>query len=409
MARILTRLEFYDLVWSQPMTHLAKEFALSDAALHKICKKHHIPKPPMGWWTKKALGHALVTPPCPPAKPGTPERITIAAGVLAREPALVAEARERARIAASADGDAGEAIPRPVVVHTLAKLRKGKPLGLGTVSANGAGVVKAEVAPASIDRLGLVLNRLVAAAAAQGFELVAKDAAAHFSNGADTLDFSISEGADRVKHVATEEELAKQAAWQAKQDRYFKTDPWRAMSFDRPVIPEWDYRPSGRLSIEFERVYVWGGYSPRRSFRDAKVQRLEKMASDIAVGMAVLFAAKAAERERRAAEQARADEARRRRELEARAKHIEERRGAAVGAILSELHDLERLRVQLELLERQVEEAPTARVLAFLAWSREHLAAREARLLPSSLEARFEAEQLFGDTDDFGFRPNLYG
>jgi len=408
-VQVLTRSEFYDLVWSKPMTHLAKEFALSDAALHKICKKHDIPKPPMGWWTRKALGHELVTPPCPSARPGTPERITIAAGVLAREPALVAEARERARIAASGDGDAEEAVPHPVVERTLAKLRKGKPLGLGTVSANGAGVVKADVAPPSIERLGLVLNRLVAAAAAQGFELVAKDAAAHFSNGADTLDFSISEGTDRVKHVATEEELAKRAAWQAKQDRYFKDDPWRAMSFDRPVIPEWDYRPSGRLSIEFERVCVWGGDSPRRSFRDAKVQRLEKMASDIAVGMAVLFAAKAAERERRAAEQVRADEARRRRELEARAKHIEERRGAAVGAILSELHDLERLRVQLALLERQMEEAPTPRVSAFLAWSREHLAAREARLLPSSLEARFEAEQLFGDTDDHGFRPNWYG
>lgn len=279
--------------------------------------------------------------------------------MLAREPALVAEARERARIAASADGDVEEAIPHPVAAHTLAKLRKSKPLGLGTVSANGVGVIKAEVSPASIDRLGLVLNRVVAAAAAQGFELVAKDAQAHFTNGADTLDFSISERTDRVKHGATEQELAKRAAWQAKQDRYLKTDPWSAMSFDWPIIPEWDYRPSGRLSIEFERVYVWGGDSPRRSFRDAKVQRLERMASDIAVGMAVLFAAKAAERERRAAEQVRADEARRRRELEARAKHIEERRGAAVGAILSELHDLKRLRVQLALLERQMEEAPT--------------------------------------------------
>jgi hypothetical protein len=32
--------------------------------------------------------------------------------------------------------------------------------------------------------------------------------------------------------------------------------------------------------------------SPRRSFKDAKVQRIENMASDIAVGIAVLAAAK---------------------------------------------------------------------------------------------------------------------
>lgn len=29
------REEFYDLAWSKPMTQLAKEFALSDVALHK--------------------------------------------------------------------------------------------------------------------------------------------------------------------------------------------------------------------------------------------------------------------------------------------------------------------------------------------------------------------------------------
>ena len=38
------------------MTQLAKEFAISDVALHKICKKHNIPNPPPGWWAKKAAG-----------------------------------------------------------------------------------------------------------------------------------------------------------------------------------------------------------------------------------------------------------------------------------------------------------------------------------------------------------------
>jgi hypothetical protein len=43
VARIFTREEFYELVWSKPMTHLATEFAISDVALHKICRKHGIP------------------------------------------------------------------------------------------------------------------------------------------------------------------------------------------------------------------------------------------------------------------------------------------------------------------------------------------------------------------------------
>jgi hypothetical protein len=78
------------------------------------------------------------------------------------------------------------------------------------------------------------------------------------------------------------------------------------------------YHPIGQLSFEFEQVYVFRGSAPRRSFRDAKVQRLENMASDIAVGLAVLAAAKTEERLRREVEQRRIEEERRRRELAVR-------------------------------------------------------------------------------------------
>ncbi len=49
MSQRFTREEFYDLVWTKPLTHLAKDFRLSDVALHKICRKHDIPNPPLGW------------------------------------------------------------------------------------------------------------------------------------------------------------------------------------------------------------------------------------------------------------------------------------------------------------------------------------------------------------------------
>ena len=56
MAHSFSRREFYELVWSKPMTHLAKELGVSDVALHKVCRKHAIPNPPAGWWAKKAAG-----------------------------------------------------------------------------------------------------------------------------------------------------------------------------------------------------------------------------------------------------------------------------------------------------------------------------------------------------------------
>lgn len=87
--------------WSKPMTHLAKEFALSDVALHKICKKHGIPNPPLGWWAKKAAGKAVKRTPLPRAKAGDAASISIAGGELRAEPDLIVAARENARILAA--------------------------------------------------------------------------------------------------------------------------------------------------------------------------------------------------------------------------------------------------------------------------------------------------------------------
>lgn len=93
------------LVWSKPLTHLAKEFAISDVALHKICKRHSIPNPPLGWWAKMAAGKKVKQIPLPEAKPGTADRITIAGADLSRESSTLATAREQARVLASAGGD----------------------------------------------------------------------------------------------------------------------------------------------------------------------------------------------------------------------------------------------------------------------------------------------------------------
>lgn len=201
MSRVFTRAEFYDLVWSKPMTHLAKEFALSDVALHKICKKHDIPNPPLGWWAKKVAGKAVKQTPLPKAKAGTSDKITIAAGELRPEPELIAAARENARLLASSiDGDA--ALPaNSIVDRTIAQLRKAKPSSTnGLVTVEGLNVIKVSIAPASIDRLELALGRIAAAAEALGIKLVRGEKSASFQCEGETIGFSISEGVRREKH-----------------------------------------------------------------------------------------------------------------------------------------------------------------------------------------------------------------
>lgn len=89
-------------------------------------------------------------------------------------------------------------------------------------------------------------------------------------------------------------------------------------------------------------------------------------------------------------------------------KHIEDRRTAGLGAILTELDKLDRLRRLLLMLNAEVSTEPPPRLLAFLAWAKEHLAKREARLSAQALEGRFAAEHLFGDDDDHAFTPSKW-
>lgn len=72
----LTREQLYALVWDRPMTKLAKEFDLSDVALHKICRKHDIPTPSLGCWAKKAHGKRVTNTPLP-KRQGASDQSTI--------------------------------------------------------------------------------------------------------------------------------------------------------------------------------------------------------------------------------------------------------------------------------------------------------------------------------------------
>jgi len=55
-TRTFSRKEFYEFVWSQPATKLAKELGCSDVMIGKVCKAFDIPKPYPGYWAKLGNG-----------------------------------------------------------------------------------------------------------------------------------------------------------------------------------------------------------------------------------------------------------------------------------------------------------------------------------------------------------------
>jgi hypothetical protein len=59
----LTRDQLYELVWSEPMQHIAKDYGVSDRAMAKLCARNQVPVPPRGYWAKKHSGYKVGRPP----------------------------------------------------------------------------------------------------------------------------------------------------------------------------------------------------------------------------------------------------------------------------------------------------------------------------------------------------------
>lgn len=55
-TRTFSREKFYEFVWSQPATKLAKELGCSDVMIGKVCEAFDIPKPYPGYWVKLGNG-----------------------------------------------------------------------------------------------------------------------------------------------------------------------------------------------------------------------------------------------------------------------------------------------------------------------------------------------------------------
>ena len=69
MATTLSRQEFYDLVWSEPISKLAKRFELSNVAVAKRVKAANIPVPERGYGRRSPSAERRVVLNSRPARP----------------------------------------------------------------------------------------------------------------------------------------------------------------------------------------------------------------------------------------------------------------------------------------------------------------------------------------------------
>lgn len=118
MGYLFTRQQLYELVWSGPMTTLAKRLTISGVGLAKACRRGDIPVPPRGYWARLAAGQRVARTPLPRRAPGASDRVTVGAG---RPQAFQPERDERQHGNEAAGDSLKEELPPtpPVYDETL--------------------------------------------------------------------------------------------------------------------------------------------------------------------------------------------------------------------------------------------------------------------------------------------------
>jgi len=391
----MTRQELYELVWSKPMTHIAKDYRMSDVAIRKHCVKHGVPTPPVGYWTKVAHGKPVRKTALRLKKRAGDERVYLTvrnieprsaeSGLAAQE----AESKREQLEAALEVPDALPAKPQTVIRSIRTALRRTKADDSGFLLLEEAGLPEICVARASVDRALRILQVLFMVAEQEGHEIRRDEHGFYWVPQGERFLLRVYEIQDRKPHEPTAKELKEQA----------REDEWRARylnsySSSRKVYRTWDHYPSGRLTIALRDTnsYGWREHALSKRWRDRKSNALEGRLADIFTWLepaAVMAREKRLEIEER--QRLEAEEAERLRQLRERREHA-----GKLEKYLVELVDTHARITQLgELINFLEEQGSIANILI-------DQFAGEARAYKRVLERRLSDKEISNHLEELG-------
>ncbi len=273
-AIFLKREELYKMVWSEPVSKLARGYGLSDRGLGKICKRLEIPVPGRGYWQMKKKGLKMPVPPLRPTKKlnatgayinrtSNPQR----EGKEDNETCdlITAEKMPENKITVPPSLDS----PHSLIAMTQRSLMGAKADDRGLKQPRARGCLDVHVGPDSIDRAMLIMDTLVKALESRGFDIsVAKEPP--FSTSVSVMDeiipFALNEDLNRTEKKLT-----------AAQRKEKEEHPWM---YSRQ---EYDYSPNGELSL---RIKNDSYLNTRKKWSDGKRQKLEDCLNSFVGGLA---------------------------------------------------------------------------------------------------------------------------
>lgn len=319
--KVFLREELYERVWTTPVHRLAKEFGYSDVGLAKLCRKHEIPTPEVGYWQKLQAGHKPPRIALPAIEQPSPYRIELTI----RERTVdqkMSERREVPVISVISESP----VSHPVVVR-LERLFKNAKKDEKTLLVPRTGAAPhLTVTEGTFPRALQILDALF-----QSFEqhnvqvLWPKDDKANLTlmHESETIGFCLSEILECRPHMASKEETERK-----------KRDYWWS-------APKWDYQPTGLLRIS---LLCGETTSTRKTWSEGKKRRIEECLGGVIVGIGVLVEAiKKVKADRQRWHEEYEARQKRQREEEERAREFS-RRGDVISKAAQALHQSQLVR-----------------------------------------------------------------
>lgn len=326
------RMALYNEVWTKPVTEVAKQYGVSDVAIHKVCKALNVPTPPPGYWARVKAGAKLARTPLPNCKDKnvvfgarTYEGEKLKDNEALQHPLQFMSDTERELVLQAAQeirmSDENASLHKKIIAYKKVV----KEWNLNDRKAEGsrrqkdcyynppflAGLISTE----SLPRVYRILDALFRTVEMLGGS-VNDDLSLQVRN--EHVRLEITEGQDKVTHVITRQEAQDLMRYQDQKHH----SSWAK----KPQIREYDHVFNGRLRISVRQ---------RKYFKDTDNVNVESKLGDILIDLYEEAEVVRIDREaREEAERKRQEEARRRAERRQRYNEEVERTIALENAAL---------------------------------------------------------------------------
>lgn len=336
-ATKISRQVLYKRIWSEPVTKLSKEFGLSDVGFAKLCKRNDIPRPPRGFWARKAVGQKVTDVPLPRANEDWEITINSHEKGITNPALRTAAEREKSRITQEPpivvpDNMRGA---HPLVSTALHVLEATQKDACGILRPAAFGCLNVSVSRNSLRRALLIMDALIKTFVARGYSVRVP--------GEGDIDETIVELMDARVPFGIRETLVE-----------LKVEP----DDDPGLKGPYEFRhnrfknqtgPSGKLCLEIDPGHGMIGDGLRRRWSDTQSGQVEKHLNQFVAGV-IQIAIKqrddklAREARKRQEEEEARIEAERQAAAERRAEAQEKIRAAKWAAVLAERAKVQELR-----------------------------------------------------------------